>query len=140
MNENNNEMNGKRDLANYRMEKAFSCLQAAKFLLQSDLYENAANRAYYCIYHAIRSVLALEGVEFRKHSGNMSYFREKYIKTGIFNKNLSDIIGSAFTIRSNSDYEDYFVISKQDVEVQVANAEVFYNEVKLFLDKGMTLF
>lgn len=100
-------------------------MKAAKALLEIELYEDAANRAYYCIFHSVRSLLALEGVEFKRHSGNVSYFREKYIKTGIFDKSLSVILGDAFTVRSDSDYEDFAVISKSDVTAQVANAEFF---------------
>ena len=119
-------VSSKKDLSDYRLDKAENCLRAAKALLGLELYEDAANRAYYCIFHTIRSLLALDGVEFKRHSGNVSYFREKYIKTGIFDKSLSVIIGDAFTVRSDSDYGDFTVISKQDVTVQVSNAELFY--------------
>lgn len=128
-----NHVHSRKDLSNYRLDKADNCLQAAKALLELELYEDAANRAYYCIFHSVRSLLALDGVEFKRHSGNVSYFREKYIKTGIFDKSLSVIIGEAFTVRSDSDYGDFTVISKQDVTEQVSNAELFYNTIKMFL-------
>ena len=35
--------------------------------------------------------------------------------------------------RSDSDYGDFTVISKQDIMVQVSNAELFYNTVKIYL-------
>ena len=38
----------------------------------------------------------------------------------------SDIISEAFDIRSDSDYNDYIVISKKEVEEQVENEEYGY--------------
>ena len=141
MNSSNDERNidSRKELSEYRLEKAHNCLKAAKALLEIELYEDAANRAYYCIFHSVRSLLALEGVEFKRHSGNVSYFREKYIKTGIFDKSLSVILGDAFTVRSDSDYEDFAVISKSDVTAQVANAEFFYNTVRSYLSNNFSV-
>ena len=59
----------------------------------------------------------------------------RYIKTGIFDKQLSNIIKSAFSLRTESDYEDFYVISKAEVEQQVKEAEIFYNAVKEYINK-----
>lgn len=75
----------------------------------------------YAIFHAMRSVLALEQIDFSKHSGVSAYFRKEYIKTGIFDIELSDIIKEDFDVRSDSDYDDYFVISKEEVKQQIEN-------------------
>ena len=93
--------------------------------LTDEAYATAANRSYYCIYHAMRSVLITVGVEFKKHSGNISEFRRCFIKTGIFPAEFSDIIGSAFEIRNDSDYEDFYIVSKEDVKQQTENAKKF---------------
>lgn len=43
---------------------------------------------------------------------------------------MSDIISEAFDISSDSDYNDYFVISKKEVEEQRSNAQYFYDRVE----------
>ena len=122
-----------KDLSNRRLEQAEQCIRSAKLLIENDDYKGAANRSYYAIFHCMRSVLALEQVDFKKHSGVSSYFRNQYIKTRVFDSKLSDIIADAFEIRNDSDYNDFFVISKEDVEQQIQNAELFYNTVKNYL-------
>lgn len=62
-----------------------------------------------------------------------AYFRKEYIKTGIFDVSMSDIISEAFDIRSDSDYNDYFVISKKEVEEQVLSAQCFYDRVEEYV-------
>lgn len=58
-----------KDLSDYRLEMAKRCIKSAKVLAADDDYKGAANRSYYAIFHCMRSVLAMEGVDFSKHSG-----------------------------------------------------------------------
>ena len=46
---------------------------------------------------------------------------------------LSYIINDLFEVRQNSDYNDFFLISKEEVAVQVANAERFVVDVEAYL-------
>ena len=123
-----------RALSNARYEHALECLDSAKLLLNSENYKSAANRSYYAVFHAMRAVLAFDGIDMKHHSGIMSEFRRLYIKTGILDKSLSPTITALFNIRQESDYDDFFVISKAEVVEQIANAETFVNEVQKYLD------
>lgn len=121
------------DLSQYRMEQAGRCIRSAKILADDKDYKGSANRSYYAIFHCMRSVLALDGKDFSKHSGVSAYFRKEYIKTGIFDIELSDIIKEAFDVRSDSDYDDYYLISKEEVMGQIKNAEIFYQKIGEYL-------
>ena len=92
-----------------------------------------ANRSYYAIYHAIRAVLALDGIDMKKHSGTIGEFRKLYVKTGIFSEDDSNIIGDAFEIRTDADYDDFFVVSINDIKEQIKEAELFVNKVEQYL-------
>lgn len=127
------------DLSRHRLSQAKQCIESARILSEAGDYRGAANRSYYCIFHSMRSVLALEQKDFSKHSGVIAYFRKEFIKTGIFNVILSDIITEAFDTRSDCDYDDYYVISRKEVEQQIANAEIFYTEVQKYLSNKNVL-
>ncbi len=124
----------RKDLCLYRLEKARKCQESARLLVQSGDYCSAANRSYYCIFHCIRSLLALEGVDFSKHAGVMAYFQRNYVKTGTFGKEYSRILTEAFEVRSESDYDDYYMISKEEVEEQIQNAHTFLNGVMQYVN------
>jgi uncharacterized protein (UPF0332 family) len=119
------------DYARFRLDKAKVCLQDAKATNVS--FENAANRSYYCIFSAMRAVLALDGFNSKKHSGIISAFHKDYIRTGIFPKEFSGIITNAFEIRLDSDYEDFYLVSKAEVATQVENAETFLEAVEKYV-------
>lgn len=125
----------KKALSAIRLDHAEECLNSAKALLEIEDYKGAANRSYYAIYHSMRSVLALDGIDMKRHSGTISEFRRLYIATEIFDISLSRIISQLFDIRTSSDYDDFYVISKSEVENQVKNAETFVSEVRQYLSK-----
>ena len=76
-----------------------------------------------------------------KHSGIIAEFRRRYIKAGIFPVEISKMIGSAFSIRNASDYDDMFVASRSDTEEQIQNAEYIYQILSEFvlpkIDSGL---
>jgi len=120
-------------LIHLRFEQAQKCLEAALLLKNAEAYKDAANRSYYSIFHAMRAVLASDCFDSKKHSGIISEFRRRYIKPGVFSKIFSDIIDDAFEVRNNSDYNDFYVVSKEDVIHQTENAKIFLIAVEEYI-------
>ena len=54
-------------LMQYRLEQAKGCLRAASILIDAEVYKDAATRSYYCIFHAMRAVLAADDFDSKKH-------------------------------------------------------------------------
>lgn len=48
---------------------------------------------------------------------------------------MSNIIKSAFDMRTDSDYEDFYVVPKEDVIKQVEEAEIFVNKIEEYLSE-----
>lgn len=122
-------------LSKHRIEVAKERLQSARLLIDAGDYKAAANRSYYAAFSAMRAVLALDGLDFKRHSGVISEFRKSYIKTGVFDAELSHIIDSLKDVRQSSDYDDFFLISKEEVSQQVENAECFVSGVEEYLQE-----
>ena len=123
----------KKTYIKYRLATAEENLESAKILHDNNQLKAAANRAYYCVFHSMRAVLAVEGVDFKHHSGVIAYFRKEYIKNGIFPKNLSTIIQTTSMVRESSDYDDFYLISRDDAKKQIDDAEIFYKEIKKYI-------
>ncbi len=120
-------------LSEYRLERAEECLKSAEALKSIEDYTTVANRAYYAMFHAMRAIMALDGEDRKKHSGVVAYFQENYIKSGIFDKEFSYAIKNAFTVRQESDYEDFYVVSKSDAVEQLDNAIKFVAAVDKYI-------
>ena len=121
------------ELSKRRIELAHERMNTAGILLDSGDYKAVANRLYYASFSAMRAVLALDGFDSKKHSGIIARFRQSYIKTGTFSTEMSKIIDDLEVIREDSDYDDFYIISKEDVMLQYQRAEFFVSEVERYL-------
>lgn len=77
--------------------------------------------------------MALEGIDYAKHSGVISHFQKNYIKTKIFDISYSKIVSKAFQIRNLSDYDDMYIASKEEAESQIVQADYFLHGIKEYL-------
>lgn len=126
-----------KDYSKYRLERAENDLRAAKLLFSNGEYRAANNRAYYSMFHAMRAILVFNSFDTRKHSGVIAEFRRIYIKENLLPIELSKMIGSAFTIRNASDYDDMFIASKSDTQAQIENAEAVYTSIREYIQQNM---
>lgn len=117
------------------MNTAKERISYAKDILEIGDYKTVANRSYYAVFAAMRAVLALDGFDSKKHSGIIAEFRRTYIKTGVFPVELSDIIEELFNVRTESDYDDFFLLSKEEVTEQLKNAKIFINNIEKYLQE-----
>ncbi|MDO4574316.1 MAG: HEPN domain-containing protein [Planctomycetia bacterium] len=116
-----------------RMARSKRCLASAEANLSLGDWENAANRAYYTVFNAMRSLLALEDVDRKKHAGVIAFFRERYIKTGILSESLSLIITNLYDLRSECDYADFIRVEPEEVCERVHEAAAFFMAVREYL-------
>ncbi len=117
----------------YRLATAEEELENAKLMYEHGRLKASMNRSYYSIFHAMRSVLAIDSIDFKKHSGVISYFTKEYIKTGIFDKKYSNIIRKASAARNNSDYEDFYEATPEEALQQCNEAQEFYDAVQKYI-------
>lgn len=114
-----------KDLSKYRFEKACSNIGIAKTLYEAGEYEVALNRAYYCVFDAMRAINALDGFDSSKHSGVIAHFNQEYVKTQIFPTSTSSVIRKASMLREKSDYEDFYEADKEETFDLIVNVERF---------------
>lgn len=59
--------NRKRDLSNYRLSQAEDSIKVAQMSFDNGLYKDSINRSYYAVFYAVKAVLALKEVDFKRH-------------------------------------------------------------------------
>lgn len=75
-------------LSVYRMEQAEESLKAAKMCLESKFYKDCINRSYYVAFYAVKAVLAIEGVDFKRHKDAVAYFNKTYVASGMVSREV----------------------------------------------------
>ena len=96
-------------LSVYRMEQAEETLTAAKMCLEYHLYKDCINRSYYVAFYAVKAVLAIEGVDFKRHKDAVAYFNKMYVASGKVSREVGKRLGRikqsekiAITVNSTS--------------------------------------
>lgn len=123
----------KMDVARHRLHVAKEDLDAALLTFQAGQYRAANNRAYYSIFHTVCAVLAKEGIAFKRHKDTLSYFNKHYVQPEIFPRELGRKIVKAEEIRHASDYDTFYIASKEVTAQQIETATNLFELAKQHL-------
>ena len=121
------------ELSNHRLEQAKEELEDAELLFDKKRYKSANNRAYYAIFHAIKAVLALKPIDFKRHKDIQAYFNKNYVNTEIFPKSMGRRISKASQVREDSDYDDEFIVKAENTQEQIDTAKEMIQLVELYI-------
>ena len=67
------------DLCKYRMNNAKDTLDTAKLCMEHQHYRDTVNRCYYAAFYAVKAVLALEEIDFKRHKDAIAHFNKNYV-------------------------------------------------------------
>ena len=123
-------------LSKYRLEQAKENLEEAEALFIINKYKGASNRAYYSIFHAMKSVLALKQIDFKKHSSVIAYFNKEYFAKNIFPKELGKGVSEASFYREKSDYLDFYIITKEECNNQIETAKKMIECIEKYISEN----
>ncbi|MCI5901403.1 MAG: HEPN domain-containing protein [Blautia sp.] len=122
-----------KELTIYRVEQAEESLKASKNCFDNGFYKDSINRSYYSAFYAIKAVLALGTIDFKRHKDVIAYFNKEYIATEIFPRTLGRKIGILKQIREESDYDDFYIASRDEALEQIETAEIVLQSIKGYL-------
>lgn len=86
-------------------------------------------------FYAIKAILAIESIDFKRHKDAVAYFNKTYVATDVFPRELGRRLGRIKMMREESDYSDFFVVSEEDAKKQYETAEYILETVKVYLSE-----
>lgn len=117
------------------IQKAERSIGASKQLIESKHFDFASSRLYYAVFYTMEAVLLTKQISSSRHSGVISEFNFHFVKSGIFPKNFSKIIGRLFRERQAGDYGIYSEVNEEETDKNLELAENFLKKVKEYLEK-----
>lgn len=119
------------------LEIAKRRLMAAKLLFEKGMVDDAVDRAYYTFFHATKAMLNVLGFDAKTHSGLISEFGLRIIKTNLLDKKFGQYFRRAYEMRESSDYEIGIVFTEDEVQALIKNAEDFLRKAQEFVKKRL---
>ena len=123
----------RKDLCNYRLKNSEDSLMVAEDCLEKGLYKDAINRSYYAAFYAIKALLALEEVDFKRHKDVVAYFNKTYAATERVPREIGRKVAHLQQKREKSDYDDFYLASREETIEQVENTRSVIETIRNYI-------
>ena len=115
---------------NQYINQAEEELNAAHLLYDKKFYREAISRAYYCMFHAAQALLFIKKISPKSHKGVIQKFGDEFIKPGLLEKKMGQMLSQAESMRLKADYDVGVPIHKEECEEILNNCEAFLIQIK----------
>ena len=105
------------------VKKSKETYEEAIALANINRLSGAASRLYYAVFHAVSALLIFDSHPVRSHKGAFVAFCQYYINTGKLPREMGRLFSQLETLRENSDYNCVYVVTKAELEDQLAPAK-----------------
>jgi uncharacterized protein (UPF0332 family) len=113
-------------------------LVVARDLLGLKHYRDAVARAYYTMFYAAKAALLTVGVGgIHKHTGVVSFFAERFVKTGRVDRRYSTTLARALRDRIAADYEVEFQADDGLARQAITDAEAFLAKARQLVTEAV---
>lgn len=117
----------------FRLQKAEATLEEAKGNMQMQYWAVVANRVYYAAYYAVSALLIYNGFDAQTHGGIIRLFGLHFISKGIISRESGRLYSKLFELRQTGDYDDVYMLSKEDVDNLIEPTQNLINEVRVLM-------
>lgn len=126
-------------LAAVRLDRAKELYYEAKELVNMDCYKSANNKAFYAIEKCNKALLATRQMDVETHNGAVSQFNLLFIhqENTIFSKNDYQKIAKADRIRNASDYDDFYIVNKEETRELLQFTKGFLGRTEQYINNQM---
>jgi hypothetical protein len=115
------------------LARADKSLQAARMLLENQLYEDCVSRSYYAVLHAAKAALIKIGVEAESHQAVKRLFGLHLVKTEQIDKHFAEILTAQQEDREIGDYDIHIEIEQDRAAKRVRDAEKFVRRIANYI-------
>lgn len=119
--------------ARAELSKANAALQAARALAGLKLYDDAASRLYYAVFHLVSAALVILGVQAQSHGGVASLLGQHLIKPGLAPAHVGHHFAALMGLKSQADYNRHFVMDEVGFAEEMQRAEALFKLLGEFL-------
>lgn len=123
-------------IVNLELEKAQKTFDATMLCVGQNMWETAANRLYYAIFHAVSALLIHDDFRVKSHRGIMALFGEHYVRTGIFTKKDGSLLSDLIIMRDNADYNCFFETNEEKLSPLIEPTRLFMEKIKRYIQDG----
>jgi len=126
----NNSQN-REEIVKFYVAKAWNTLKDAMILSENKAWESCVNRLYYACFYMVYALLIQKiDVRAKTHSGIKTLFGLHIVKEGLIDEATASFYPLVFERRNEADYEDFEILTVEDVLPLISQAEEFIKTIQ----------
>lgn len=98
----------RKEVVKLKIERAWQSLEEAKAVAKLGFWNLSGNRLYYSAYYICSALLVSHGYAAHTHAGVIHLIGQKYVATGLLEKEYGRLLARLFELRQSGDYNDRF--------------------------------
>ena len=111
-------------------EKSAKTLAQVTVMTQNGVWEMAANRLYYALFHAVSALLVSDHHEVGTHREAVGKFSLFYVKTGVFTPEEGRLYSQLQQLREDGDYNCAIDVTREDVEGKIQPTTLLIEKIR----------
>ena len=125
-------------LITLELDKSDKTWEQMQVQVNNNVWEMAANRLYYSLFHAVSALIITDRHEVGTHRGAVNQFHLYYIKTSIFTKDEGRLYSTLQKLREDGDYNCYIDVEQKDVESNIEPTRQLIQKIKQYIAEKTT--
>jgi uncharacterized protein (UPF0332 family) len=123
------------NIVNYRVELAYNTIKESESHITNGFLNTAMNRIYYAGFYIVCALAAIDNFSTARHKQLIGYFNKNYIKTGIIDRGIGEILTIAYDRREAADYHDFVYLTKTQIEEYRIRMAEFIKQVDALIQQ-----
>ena len=108
-------ISNREEYVNYRFHRAEESYEEALILAKEERWNAVINRLYYACFYAVGALLTKNNYSASSHKGMRQIFGQKFVKTGIIERDLAKHYTDLFEKRHKGEYNDFYDFEEETV-------------------------
>lgn len=121
-----------RENARAELAKAYAALRAARSLADLELFDDAASRLYYAVFHLLGATLLALGVQAQTHGGLAALLGQHLVKPGLLPAHVARDFATLMALRGQADYNRHFSMDAEGFVGELGRAERVFSVAEAF--------
>lgn len=120
-------------LIHLQSEKADTFLKQAEFLYENKMWDVAANRYYYAMFHLVQALFITYGINCHTHSGMVNMFHFHFVKSEKVSRELGSLLSRMEQMRERADYNCSYDITEKEIRDIRPVVMTFFEKLKALI-------
>ena len=127
--------NERRVVVELELEKAQKTFRELDVLMNANMWNTAANRIYYALFHAVSALLINDGHAVKSHRGVLVQFGQHYVREGIFSGDDGRVLSELVILRDNADYNCFYEAAEENVRSYIVPVRDLIEKIRNYINK-----